>query len=125
MLRILLVTARPEAFYAFNEVLSSDPEVRLDQAASGAEALSVVRTSSPHLAVIDFDLPDIKPLVLVKELLMVNAMVSTAVVSSLSEQQFHEASEGLGVLARLPVEPGKADACELMDRLKKLVGLPG
>jgi DNA-binding response OmpR family regulator len=121
MLRILLATARPEALHSFTETLSSDPEVRLDRAASGAEALNAVRTSSPHLAVIDFDLPDLKPLDLVKEMLMVDAMVSTAVVSSLSEQEFHEASEGLGVLAHLPEEPGAGDAANLLHSLRKVL----
>lgn len=120
MVSILLATARPEALQSFTEALSSDPQVRLDHVKSGAEALSAVRTSPPNLAVIDFELPDIKPLDLVRELLMVNAMVNTAVVSPLSEQQFHEASEGLGVLARLPVEPRKSDASELLGKLGQL-----
>ena len=44
MLHIILVTVRPEIFHSFAERLSSDPEVRLDQVTSGAEALSIVRT---------------------------------------------------------------------------------
>ena len=125
MLRILLATARPEALHAFADALSSDPEVRLEQVASGADALSAARTSSPQLAVIDFELPDTKPLDLVTELLMVDVMVNTAVVSPLSEQQFHEASEGLGVLARVPAEPGRGDAAELLGKLRKLLGQVG
>jgi DNA-binding response OmpR family regulator len=125
MLRIILATARPEALHSFTEALSSDPEVRIDQAASGADALSAVRTSTPHLVLIDLELPDFKPLDLVKELLMVNAMVGTAVVSPLSDRQFHEASEGLGVLARLPLEPGRSDAADLLGRLRKALGQPG
>jgi DNA-binding response OmpR family regulator len=122
MLHLVMVTARPQALHLLAEILSSDPEVRLDQVASGAEALSAVRSSTPHLMVIDFDLPDIKPLDLVKELLMVNAMLCTAVLSPLSEQQFHEASEGLGVLARLPVEPAAGDGVELLVRLRRVLG---
>ena len=41
---------------------------------------------------------------------MVNAMVNTAVVSPLSDEEFHEVSEGLGILGRLPNEPGMSDA---------------
>lgn len=125
MLRILMATARPEALHSFTETLSSDPEVRLDQTASGADALSTVRASSPHLVLIDFELPDFKPFDLVKEMLMVNAMVSTAVVSSLSDGQFHEASEGLGVLTRLPLEPGRGDAVDLLCKLRKVLEQPG
>ena len=66
---------------------------------SGTEALAAVRAACPHLVVVDSDLPDTDPLGLVKKLLMVNAMINTAVISPLSEEQFHEASEGLGVVA--------------------------
>jgi DNA-binding response OmpR family regulator len=125
MLRILLTTARPEAFHSFSETLLSDSGVRLHQVASGAEALSAVRASSPNLVVIDSDLPDAKPLDLVMELLKVNAMVNTVVVSPLPEEEFHEASEGLGVLGRLPVEPGENDALEMLGKLRKVLGQLG
>ena len=122
MIHILLATTRPESLRSFSEALSSDPEVRMEQVASGADAMRGVRTSSPHLVVIDHELPDIKPLSLVSELLMVNAMVNTAIVSPLSEQELHEAAEGLGVLARLPIEPEGSDAAELLHKLRKVLG---
>jgi CheY-like chemotaxis protein len=123
MLRILLVSDREEDIQPFAEGLSSDPEVRLEQVASGVEALRAVRTDSPHLVVIDSALPDLEPLGLVSELLMVNAMVNTAVASPLSDHEFHEASEGFGVLARLPLMPSKGDAAELLRKLRQVLGL--
>jgi DNA-binding response OmpR family regulator len=125
MLRILLVSARQETIRSLAEGLSSDPEVQLDQVASGAEALRTVRTASPQLAVIDSELPDTGSLPLVQKLLMVNAMVNTAVISPLSDEEFHEASEGLGILARLPLMPGKSDAAQLLHKLRKVLGEVG
>jgi CheY-like chemotaxis protein len=123
MLRILLVSARQETIRSFAEGLSSDPEVRLEEVTSGAEALSSVRTASPQLVVIDFELPDSEALPLVQELLIVNAMVNTAVVSPLSDEEFHEGSEGLGILAHLPLMPGKSHATELLRKLRQILGL--
>ena len=123
MLRIVLATVRQEVFHPFADGLASDPWVRLDQVSSGAEALSAVRNDSPHLVIIDSALPDMEPLHVVQQLLMVNAMVNTAVVSPLSKQEFHEASEGLGVLARLPLMPGNNDATELLRKLRQVLGL--
>jgi len=123
MLRILLVSVRQEAMHSYAEGLASDPEVRLEQVSSGEAALGAVRNGSPHLVIIDSALPDMEPLHVVQKLLMVNAMVNTAVVSPLSDQEFHEASEGLGVLARLPLAPGKGDAAELLRKLKQVLGL--
>ncbi len=123
MLHIVLATARPEAMQAFAEALSSNPAVNLQRASSGAEALAAARTAAPHLVIIDAVLPDMAPFDLVQKLLMVNAMVNTAVVSSLSDEEFHEVSEGLGILGRLPGEPGGSEAGELLHKLKKVLGI--
>jgi DNA-binding response OmpR family regulator len=122
MLRILLVSARQETMHSFAEGLALDPEVHLEQVSSGADALSAVRSTPPHLAILDSELPDTGPLGLVSELLKVNAMVNTAVVSPLSDQDFHEASEGLGILTRLPLMPANSDAAELLRKLRQILG---
>ena len=121
-MRILVATTRPEIMELFSDALTSDPEVHLQHVVSGADALLAVRTASPDLVVIDLDLPDFKALDLVSQLLMVNAMVNTAVLSPLSEAEFHEASEGLGILGRLPVKPGRGDAVDLLERLRRVLG---
>jgi DNA-binding NarL/FixJ family response regulator len=122
MLRIVIATARAEALQAFAEALSSDPEVQLRQAVSGKAALEAIVACYPHLVIIDSALPDMTPLALVQKLLMVNASVNTAVVSSLADEEFHEASEGLGVLCRLPQEPGRGEAPELLLKLRLVLG---
>lgn len=121
MLLIVLATARPEALSSFAAALSSDPEVQLQQVATGTDALEAGRTFAPHLMVIDY-LPDTEPLSLVQKLLTVNAMVNTAVVSPLADEEFHEASEGLGILGRLPAEPGISEAADLLQKLRQVLG---
>ena len=125
MLRLVLATTRPEDLQAFATALASDPEVHLEQVDSGAAALLAVSSSAPHLVIIDTDLPDFPSLDLVQKLLMVNALVNTAVVSPLTDDEFHEASEGLGILGRLPLTPGPGEAADLLDKLKKILGLVG
>jgi DNA-binding NarL/FixJ family response regulator len=123
MLQIVLATARPQAMQVFAAALASNPGVNLQQVISGAEALEAARTTAPHLVIIDTDLPDTAPLDLVQKLLMVNAMVNTAVVSPLSDEEFHEAAEGLGILGRLPDDPGVSDAGELLHKLRTVLGI--
>lgn len=122
MLHIILVTARPQAMQTFAAALSSDPAVNLQRVGSGAEALEAARTAALQLMIIDADLPDIAALDLVQKLLMVNAMVNTAVVSQLPEEEFHEASEGLGILGRLPADPRRSDAEEILRKLRRVLG---
>jgi len=52
-------------------------------------------------------------------------MITCASVSSLSPEDFHEASEGLGLMAQLPIQPGKEHAEELLQRLRYLKNLTG
>jgi len=123
MLHIVLATARSQGMQPFAAALASNPEVNLHEVISGAEALEATRTTAPHLMIIDADLPDTAPLDLVQKLLMVNAMVNTAVVSPLSDEEFHEAAEGLGILGRLPNDPGVSDAGELLHKLRTVLGI--
>ena len=121
MLRIVVATTRPHGLQAFTTALSSNPEVHLEFVSTEAEALEAVGTSAPQLVIIDQNLNDSGALELVPKLLRLNAMVNTAVVSSLSEEEFHEASEGLGVLGRLPEEPDGKDAADLLRKLKAVL----
>lgn len=122
MLQIILATSRPEALRSFAEALSAAPEVRLELADSGSRVLAAVSQAAPHLVIIDDQLPDLTPLDLVQRLLAVNALVNTAVISPLGEAEFHEASEGLGVLCGLPLEPGPHEAADLLGQLRKVLG---
>jgi CheY-like chemotaxis protein len=122
MLRIVLASARLKDLQAFAEALASDPEVQLTTVPSGGEALEAAQDSAPHLVIIDSELPDISTLDLIRRLIRLNAMVNTAVLSPLSEEGFHEASEGLGVLGRLPAAPGADAAAELLAKLRLVLG---
>jgi len=114
---IVLATTRPDELAAFSKTLADKTGQDVDVASSGAAALERVSAKSPALVVIDENLPDHKPLDLVREILMVSAMTLTAVVTSMSEEDFHEAAEGYGVLMALPANPAAQDGTELANRL--------
>lgn len=121
MLHIVLITARSEGIKAFIEGLSSDPQVRLELITAGTEALRIVRTRCPHLVIVDSTPEDLDCFDLVRQIIGANAMVNTAVASPLSEADFHDKSEGLGILCRLPPEPGRNDSKALLQKLRGLV----
>lgn len=123
MLRILLATTRQATIRSFVDGLSSDQDVRLEVVPSKSDVLDAAHDNPPHLAVIDSELPDVEPLSLVSELLVVNAMINTAVISSLPDKDFHEASEGLGVLGRLRIVPDECDAKNLLQKLRAVLGV--
>jgi len=56
-----------------------------------------------------------------KDMIRINAMANLALVSGLSPEDFHEASEGLGIMAQLPNCPGEKDAELLLNALTALL----
>ena len=55
------------------------------------------------LVIVDEQLDDMSGIEFVGRLVQVNPLVNTAIVGSLSDEDFHEATEGLGVLSRFRV----------------------
>jgi hypothetical protein len=88
---------------------------------TGSATLEIVRTGAPSFVIVDEGLPDTATLDLVTEIMKVNAMVNTAVVSPLPEEEFHEASEGLGILAAIPPTPDKADGERIAEVFSRFV----
>lgn len=119
MNKALLVTASPGAFAPFGAALTGEG-FRLTRADSGQAALAAVGGEAPDLVIIDDQLRDVSALDLIKRIVETNAFVNTAVVTSLGEEEFHEAYEGLGVLCHLPPRPGLAEAQDLARKLKDL-----
>ena len=117
MIRLLLVTQAKDSFAGMALALERKDEVRLSWAQSGGKALDMVADTPVDLVVTDEFLGDMTGLELAERMLSVNPMIHCAAVSTLSPKQFHEASEGLGVLAQLPAGPGKEQAEALVQRL--------
>ncbi len=121
---ILLVSSDRNRFAAIAGALASRIDVELQAAANGDDALETVTQAPPLLAVIDEDLPDTDGLSLARRMTQANPLVNTVLVSSLSPEEFHEASEGLGVLLQLPVQPGEEDARAIVAALENIHAIP-
>ncbi|MDX9787677.1 MAG: response regulator [Desulfobacterales bacterium] len=117
MTDLLIVTSTPDAFSEFTQALSSRSDIRLVQADSGAHALGMIPEKRFDLVVIDETLGDMTGLAFTEKLVKRNPMLNLALVSALPEKKFHEASEGLGVLAQLTPRPNGSEADRLMEQL--------
>jgi len=122
MLNILLVSQNKTTMSALNAGLEEN-DAHITWAESGSFALSMIAERSFDLVVTNEELGDMTGLEFIKTLIAQNPMVNCAVVSSLLTDHFHEASEGLGVLMQLPVNPGREYAEELVQHLKKILNI--
>jgi DNA-binding NtrC family response regulator len=118
---IVLVTDRSEQLKGFSEDLLQESALRVQVVESAKAAVEAVGYSAPLLVVVDHQVGTASGLEIVRQLLSVDAFVHTAVLSDLDDGAFHEQSEGLGVLCRLPILPGRQEARNLIERLRQML----
>ena len=122
MANILLATRDKTPFSQMIDAFESNG-YKVDTAESGSSALSEIERGGYHLLIADEELPDMSGKTLVEKTIAQNPMMDCVAISTLSEGDFHEAFEGMGVLMQFPPEPGKTDVQKLMAHLDKIASL--
>jgi DNA-binding response OmpR family regulator len=120
MFTILLTTAQPDRFEALQEALSTLHSFTFSRVSTGHTALERVRNAAVDLVIIDEELEDMAGVDLVRRLLEVDAMINTVLVTTAPPNDFHERTEGLGILMPLPPVCGQAEALQLTQHLNRL-----
>ena len=103
--------------------LRRDRRVELIPVVTGAAGLSQLRGKPIDLVIVDEQLEDMSGIEFVRRLVTVNPLANTAIVGALTEEDFHEATEGMGVLMQLPRQPKEQDAETLLGLMAKIAGL--
>jgi CheY-like chemotaxis protein len=123
MLKLLLVSRDKDRFEDLISAIKGYGDIELEFSDSGEKALAMISGKAVDLAIVDEDLGDMTGLEFVRRLLKINPMINSAVVSRLSHDDFHEASEGLGIMAQLPEYPAEKNAESLIKTLKQINGM--
>ena len=121
MPQIVILTSRESNFAPFSRQLAESPECRVEWA-STLESIDLSMGKAPDLLIIDASVGDLSALDAAQKVITVNAMVNMVAVSDLSEEDFHEASEGLGIMARISDPPDAQDAPRILDLLRQMPG---
>lgn len=124
MIQALLVSSDKNRLSNLEAVLSEN-KVATIRAASGVEALSIMAEQYYDLVAADEQLPDMSGMELAEKVLLKHPMNNFAVVSALSREDFHEASEGMGILMQLSPDTDREEAGMLLDHLKSILRLMG
>jgi CheY-like chemotaxis protein len=120
---LLLASKNTDSFSDFTSALSENGSNEVLYAGSGEEALKMVKDIAVDLVITDEELADMSGLEFVRRLIPVNPFINCAVISHLSEKEFHEASEGLGIMNHLPSNPERANAEDVLKTLRQIKGL--
>jgi DNA-binding NtrC family response regulator len=120
MKKILIVTSQNQKFTEFADTLTREGGFDIVNVNSPEGAVAHVGGAVPRLVVIDEIVGGTPGLTIARSILMKNAMINQAVVSPLTPEEFHEASEGLGIMAQISPVPDAASAKLVMDILAKM-----
>jgi DNA-binding response OmpR family regulator len=123
LLRVLLIAKDIVRFSALMARLLRQQEIETATAATAAAGFLLLKSKQIDLVIVDEQLDDMSGIAFVKQLVKLNPLVNTAIVSALTTEEFHEATEGLGVLMRLPVQPQERDTDALLAILEKIGAL--
>lgn len=86
----------------------SFPDWRVLEAKTGEEALEAVQTATPHLALIDFNMPGLNGIDLAVQLQEKFPALSIHLVTANVQQKMQERAEALGIgFIKKPVTPEK------------------
>ena len=118
---IVIVSPQAEKWKDFTKELGHRCSTDVIEVRSDAEALDTVREKKPIILIIDQDLGDRPGIELVPQLLQINAMIHTALVSDQPEEIFHDQTEGLGILMQLSPYPDRQAAVQLYERLAGVI----
>ncbi|HTZ17021.1 MAG TPA: hypothetical protein VMB78_01145 [Dissulfurispiraceae bacterium] len=123
VLHIVIAGREHDVLSRFGAELCRTGRVRITQVDSAAAVLNCIKADCVDLVVVGQSLRDSTPIDFVTRLVQHNAMINCAMVSAMDENDFHEATEGLGVLMQLPPNPSADDASALLEKIKLLASL--
>jgi DNA-binding response OmpR family regulator len=120
MPQILILTNHTAKFSDLAKVLSVEAQCHVQWADSVSAARLAASEARIDLMIIDEAVDGKQGFDIAREIIALNAMINLALVSPLSDEDFHEAGEGLGIMARLSAAPGQAEAAKLIANFKRL-----
>lgn len=119
----LLVGQTDGNLRGYSDILSKYRHIEISRAESVSKAMELISDSRFDLVIVDEQIQETKGLEFVEMLVKSNPMLPSAVVSSLSSEDFHRASEGLGVLLQLSVWPTHDEVRKLVKRLNDVLSI--
>lgn len=120
MVRMMVAGRDSESLKDLRSGLQKRDDIELIQVCSKKEALERIEKNTIDVVVTDAELIDEEPLSLVTELMQKQPLINCAMVSSLSPEEFHESTEGLGVFMQLPLNPGEKEVERMLEILESI-----
>ncbi|SHN48572.1 hypothetical protein [Desulfovibrio litoralis] len=128
-MKVLIVTKRLEFWEGVQDDFSKYT-LTMGFVSTIKNALEFVKATPPVLIILDqvfSDIPNLSETENEKalrgtltDILMINAMIHSVVVTDMDKEIFHELTEGLGILLALPVKLNQTELQKLFDALSEV-----
>ncbi|MBU0960966.1 MAG: hypothetical protein KKD01_06825 [Proteobacteria bacterium] len=123
MLTTLLVCKKPSIFKQVKDCLIRYGNTTILEAETVDVALQIVKEIHVDLVIAAEQLGAMSGIEFINNLIHVNALINTALVSGLPPEDFHYETEGLGILKQLPVKPQESDIEDLLQKIEEIANL--
>ena len=120
MIRLLLVSSDMNSLSDFVKFFEKQPDVSVLSAESGTKALDLISTEKLDLVISDEDLQDMTCFAFVEKLVMANPMINCALLGTMDPDDFHETTEGMGVLMQLSPTADEEQLEKLLIQVRKI-----
>jgi DNA-binding NtrC family response regulator len=122
MVQILIASSDKDSLSEFVNGFGKN-DVEVSWAKGCEDVFAKIRNNKFDLLIVDEMLSDIKGLECIEKVVFENPFLNTAAISSLSAEEYHEESEGFGVLMQIPVNPGFDDGKKMLDYLNNILSM--
>ena len=120
MLKFLMV-CNEKSLSGIYDHLKNYSDIEVSWSHSASDALELIKDVPFDLVIIDKQIDDIDGIDFCKKIVSVNPMVNCSIAGSLPKKEFHEKTEGLGVMGQLKDETAKDDLEKIIKTLKKII----
>ncbi len=123
MIDVLLIGGKNATLTELSRLLNLQEGVAVTEVSSEEKAMEIASRNEHQLVIVDEKTNKNSGIEFTKQLIATNPLLNCAIVSSLGEEDFHESTEGLGVLSSIPKTPAPEDVERLLTLLKRILGL--
>ena len=125
-LNILVAGSGGNSLANLAEALAEIEALSVSVVESATQVFAEIGTGRTDVVIVDEEVEGMSGLECIREVVRRNPFINCALVSQLYPDEFHKATEGLGVFLLLPWSPGKEEAEKIYSHLVKIYQLvPG
>jgi DNA-binding NarL/FixJ family response regulator len=114
---VVLISKDPGYFSELSTALADDAQMSVSCLGSAGQVYQAAEKGQVDVLVAAEEVRQSSGLQLIRELVRRHPFINCALVSPLNPQEFHEATEGLGIFMQLPPAPDGAQAAKIREHL--------